>query len=262
MNQPVPILMYHQVAPRPAETFRKYTVTPRAFAAQMAWLALAGYAPVTLDRLVEARGGGRALPPRAVVITFDDGFQGCADYAVPVLRARGFTAVFFIVAGLVGGTSAWLLAERGVELAMMGWPTIRALDAAGFQIGAHTMSHPRLAGLAPADCRRELGDSRRRLEDELGRAVRHMAYPFGSYDEAARAAAAEAGYRSACSVRIGLSPAGDDPLALRRVPVLGQDSLLDFACRLRTAWPLSASLRSGAGRARGWLRREPRARSL
>ena len=53
----VPILMYHQVTPRPLPTFRKYAVSVAAFAAQMGWLALAGYQPLTLDELVAARAG-------------------------------------------------------------------------------------------------------------------------------------------------------------------------------------------------------------
>src|SRR5262249_36005587 len=81
----------------------------------------------------------------------------------------------------------------------------------------------------------ELSTSRQRLEDRLGHGGAHLAYPFGAFDERVRAMAADAGYRSACSTRRGLSAADDDALALHRVTVYGHDSLLDFACRLRTA---------------------------
>jgi peptidoglycan/xylan/chitin deacetylase (PgdA/CDA1 family) len=117
----------------------------------------------------------------------------------------------------------------------MDWGMIRGLISAGLECGAHTMTHPRLATLDPEATCRELRDSRLLLEDRLGQPIRHLAYPFGSYDSTVRALAAETGYRSACSVRIGLSPGDDDPLALQRVPVLGTDSLWDFVCRLRTA---------------------------
>lgn len=256
MSSPIPILMYHQVARRPLPAFRKYTVTPKAFAAQMRWLALARYVPITLDALLDHRDGRGSLPARAVIITFDDGFRDCADEAVPILQAHGFTAIFYLVAGLIGQTSRWLLAERGFELPLMDWPTARRLEAAGFQCGAHTLSHPRLAELSPAACRRELRDSRRLLEDQLGHEVRHLAYPFGSFDESVRASAAESGYRSACSVQIGLSNADDDPLALHRVPITGEDSLLDFICRLRTARTLREVLGSNVRAAWRWPRRK------
>ena len=234
----VPVLMYHEVSPSPHPAFRRYTVTVRAFTRQMRWLAALGYGTIDLDTLVRARQGRGALPRRPVVITFDDGFQGCADHAVPVLRSHGFTAAFYLVTGLVGATSRWLRAELGMELPLMDWDTIRALAAEGFQCGAHSVTHPRLPGLDPSRRRAELVDARKRLEDELERPVLHLAYPYGAYDPAVRAAAAEAGYVTACSTRAGLSGADDDLLALRRVTVYGHDSLLDFACRLRAGTTL------------------------
>lgn len=227
--------MYHQVTPRPHAAFRKYAVTPRAFAAQMKWLALAGYTPISLDRLLIYRSGQSRTPQRPVIITFDDGFQDCVEYAVPILQTHGFTAIVYLVAGLVGRTSRWLVQERGIELPLMDWSAARQLEAAGFYCGAHTMSHPRLTNLSSASCRRELHESRQILEQQLGHQIRHLAYPFGSFDERVRAITSEVGYCTACSVQIGLSSSDDDLLALRRVPVLGSDSLLDFIGRLHRA---------------------------
>lgn len=243
----VPVLMYHEVSPSPHPSFRRYTVTVREFTRQMRCLAAFGYQAIDMDALVRARRGQGALPKRPVLITFDDGFQGCADHAVPVLRAHKFTAVFYLVAGLMGKTSRWMLPELGLELALMSWETARALVADGFQCGAHTVTHPRLTGLDPARCRAELVDARSRLEAELGRPIAHLAYPYGSYDRAVQAVAAEAGYVTACSTQAGLSRADDDPLALHRVTIYGQDSLLDFACRLRTG----TAVRERLGRAFG-----------
>jgi peptidoglycan/xylan/chitin deacetylase (PgdA/CDA1 family) len=230
----VPILMYHEVSPTPHPSFRRYTVTVREFTWQMRWLATWGYEAIDMDALVRARLGQGSLPKRPVLITFDDGLQGCADHAVPVLRSHEFTAVFFLVTGLMGKTSRWMLPELGLELSLMSWETARALAAEGFQCGAHTVTHPRLAGLDPARCRAELVDARRRLEDELDRPAVHLAYPYGSYDPGVQRIAAEAGYVTACSTRAGLSGADDDLLAVHRVTIYGHDSLFDFACRLRT----------------------------
>ncbi len=238
----VPILMYHEVAPAPHPAFRRYTVTPGEFARQMRWLADEGFEAVDIETLARARRGTAALPGRPVVITFDDGFRGCAEHAVPVLRAHGFTAVFYLVTGLVGRSSRWMAAEVGMELPLMDWGTVRALAAEGFQCGAHTASHPRLAGLEPARCRAELVEARERLEAELGRPANHLAYPFGSYDPAVQAIAAEAGYTTACSTRPGLSDPDDDPLALHRVTVYGHESLGDFAARVRTGAPPGSRL--------------------
>lgn len=245
-NTSIPILMYHQVTPHPLPAFRKYGVTPRAFAAQINWLTQAGYKSITLDALLAFRRRRTILPSRPVIITFDDGFQDCVDYAVPILQAHAFTATFYLVAGLMGKTSRWLVRERGIELPLMHWSTARRLAEAGFDCGAHTMSHPHLAELSPSACRDELLDARCRLADHLGQEVRHMAYPYGSFNDSVRRQVAETGYHSACSVRIGISAPDDDPLALHRVPVTGQDSLLDFISRLRTTAPLHGVLRGAA----------------
>lgn len=227
--------MYHQVSPRPLRAFARYTVLPEVFAAQMKWLAYAGYEPISLDQLVEHRCGRLELPARPVVITFDDGFRELVDHAIPILRAQGFTATFFLVAGLMGKNGRWLRQEIGAEIPLMGWSVARELAATGFHCGAHTMSHPRLAGLPDSACRSELNDSRRLLEDRLGIEVSHLAYPFGSFDDRVRDLAAEAGYRSACSTRRGLSTAADDLLSLHRISVYGHDTIFTFICRLATA---------------------------
>lgn len=230
----VPILMYHEVSPHPHPSFRRYTVTVREFTRQMRWLAAFGYHPIDMDALVRARTGRGTLPEHPVIITFDDGFQGCADYAVPVLRAHNFVAIFYLVTGMMGETSRWMLPELGLELPLMSWDTARALAAEGFQCGAHTVTHPRLVEVDPGRRRAELLDARTRLEDELSRPAVHLAYPFGSYDYSVQLLAAEAGYVTACSTRAGLSGAEDDLLTLRRVTIYGHDSLLDFVWRLRT----------------------------
>lgn len=232
----VPILMYHAISPQALPTFQKYSVTPESFTRQMNWLAFASYTPITLGRLLDCRAGREQLPPRPVIITFDDGYQKSARYAVPILSARGFTAVFYIVAGLVGKSTEWLRIERGLELPLMDWGEIRRLAGEGFEIGSHTLTHPRLTEIPEAECRRELGGARDLLEAELGREITHLAYPFGSFNSRVARLAAETGYRSAATVEIGFARGEMSPFGLARVPITGYDSLVDFVCRLRTGY--------------------------
>jgi hypothetical protein len=83
---------------------------------------------------------------------------------------------------------------------------------------------------------------------EVGRPTVHLAYPFGSYNRAAQAMAAEAGYVTACSTRAGLSGADDNLLALHRISIYGHDSLLDFVSRLRTGSAVREHLSQTLGR--------------
>ncbi len=242
----IPILMYHQVTPAPLGIFRKYSVLPDKFAAQMRWLSLAGYRSLTMEDLLRFRQdqgqGHRPLPGRSVIITFDDGYEDCLKYAVPVLEKYHFTAIFYIPTALVGQSSLWLKKEKGIDLPIFDWSAAQDLLSVGFEIGSHSVSHKKLAFLSIEECRQELTESKQVLEEKLGCPVHHLAYPYGSFNNQVKEIAAEAGYKSACTVEIGLSPLDEDLLALHRVPVLGQDYLFDFICRLTRARPLGELL--------------------
>ena len=236
----IPILMYHQVSSVPDAAYARYTITPSTFARQMRILAALGYGTLSLDRLVAARSSGASLPKRAVVITFDDGFADAVRWAAPVLARHEFTATFFVVAALIGRSSEWTRRRRGIEMPLANADTLRALHAGGFTIGSHTLTHRHLAELSENECRYELCESKRRLEDVLASEVRHLAYPYGSTNDVVRQCAAECGYQTACATIEGISNAADDLLMLRRVFVSGGDSLADFVCRLRTGRQLKA----------------------
>lgn len=240
MSTRVPILMYHEVTPTPVERYRKYTVTPAELAAQLAWLRSRRYTSVDLDAVRAAFLGERALPARPVVITFDDGSRDCLEHAVPALLAHGFTATFFIVGGLVGSTTRWLPAEVGFELPTADWATLRAAEREGMRCEAHSVTHPRLARVDDDHARDELVRGRALLEEGLGHAVRHLAYPFGSNSPRTRELAREAGYLTACTTHEALATPRDELLALPRVPILGTEGMREYRHRVRTARPVGA----------------------
>ena len=233
----------------------KYCLSPQIFSSQMSWLAGHGYTPISLEALLACRKSEVILPDKPVMITFDDGYQDLIRYAVPVLQKYAFPAIFYLVAGMVGKSSAWMGGTDLGEIPLMDWNEARQLSEAGFQIGSHSMRHLRLAEVPLEDVCNELADSRNLLEMRLGREIRHLAYPFGSYNEAVQRIAGEIGYLSAVSVRIGLSGLNDDLYALQRVPLSRQDSMLDFICKLRTARNFRKSLKQAARNWRGTLKR-------
>ncbi|HKP16807.1 MAG TPA: polysaccharide deacetylase family protein [Gemmatimonadaceae bacterium] len=235
MTATVPILMLHEVSARPDPRYRKYTLTPRELDERLDWLRSKGYESVSMDDLVAARRGERALPARPVVITFDDGGRDCIEHAVPALAQRNYGATFYIVAGVVGGPMRWLNAEIGFELPAADWPALRAAEAAGMHCEAHSVTHPRLARVSADVCRDELTRGRAMLEEGLGHPVRHLAYPFGSHTAETITIAREAGYLTACTTEESLATAENELLALPRVPVLGTEGLGEFAHRVRTA---------------------------
>lgn len=234
--------MYHQVAPSAPSAYFRYTVKPAVFARQMHILAALGYRTISLASLLTARTSGARIPARTVVITFDDGFADAVRYAVPVLVRHGFTATFFVVTGLIGKTSEWTRERRGFEMPLADARALCDVTAAGFTVGSHTITHRRLAEVEASECEFELRESKRRLEEALRQDVWDLAYPYGSTNAIVRRAAAECGYRTACSTIEGLSSASDDPLMLPRVPVEGGDSMADFMCRLGTGYAIRGAV--------------------
>jgi len=226
------ILMYHQVTPNINPDFTDYSITPRMFNTQMSILKRFRFTPINLTQYEDYRNGRSKLPKKPIIITFDDCYQECIDYAVPILKENGFTAVFYVPTDYVGKKSHWIMPELGVEFSIIDWKTIKRLDLEGYQIGSHSLSHPHLAELAPEDCYDELKKSRQILEDKLGHEVVHLAYPYGSFNETVRDLAAEAGYRTACTTEEWFCREEDDVLLLPRVNIMGYSSILDFILKL------------------------------
>ena len=115
----------------------------------------------------------------------------------------------------------------------MDWKDVHHLKSSDFQIGSHTMQHPKLVELSLDICHKEVYDSRISLEDHLGCEIRHFCYPFGMQNDSVKTIVAESGYSTACSTRSGLSDLYDDAFALRRIEINGYDSLFDFICKLK-----------------------------
>ena len=196
------ILMYHSVASVGADP-NSLCVTPDRFAEQMAWLDRNGLRGVSVGTLLARMRAGRA---RGLVgITFDDGYQAIMETALPELRSRGFSATVFVISGLIGGTNRW---DEGPSWPLVTADQVRVLAAAGFEIGSHSVSHPRLAGLPADRLHAEVAGSRADLRALSGADVRGFAYPYGSMDAAARAAVRKAGFDYACAVQTSWADLG------------------------------------------------------
>jgi len=213
----VPVLMYHHISTSPG----MITVSPHHFAAQMAYLARAGYRTVGSAQLA-AYLAGEPLPEKSVVLTFDDGYLDNWVHAHPVLHAHGLTALCFLVTCWIGDGKARpnahsasaippLLShadcvratENGhADHAILRWSEIEAMRQAGtFEFHSHTHSHVRWDKIARtreekcAGLKQDLFDSRATLASHLGEVSDHLCWPQGYFDDDYRRIAREAGFR-------------------------------------------------------------------
>ncbi|MCU1455866.1 MAG: polysaccharide deacetylase [Acidimicrobiales bacterium] len=251
MTTTVPILLYHGVAAEGPDGLAPYVMAPERFAEHMAELDRRRCSLLTVSTLVDLMKRGEEPPPRAVVVTFDDGLADFADHAWPVLRGLGFPATLYVVSGRVGGRAEWL-AEFGEPVpSMLTVDQVRTLADEGCEIGAHSVSHPELDTLSAEALIHEVRGSRVELSLALERPVRSFAYPHGYHDRRVREAVRLAGFDSACAVRNMLSSTSDDPFALARVTITA-DQTVDHLRRVLDGQGLKRAPRPEQVRTLGW----------
>jgi len=209
---PVPILMYHVISsPTPGTPYPELWTPRPAFAAQMQGLAQAGYHAVTLQQAWDAWHDGAGLPAKPVVVSFDDGYLSHLTRAAPVLYRLGWRGVLNLeVHNVMPGDLT-----RG---------QVKQLIGLGWEIDAHTMTHPDLTTVDAARLADEVGGSRRTLRQMFGVPVNFFAYPAGRYNAAAQQAVRDAGFDAAVTTQPGIATDGDDPTILPRVRVDGNTS--------------------------------------
>lgn len=229
--QGVPVLMYHKVNPDPETGNLGLRVPPAEFDRQMKYLAEQGYQSVSLQEVRNFILEGEPLPPRPVVITFDDGYRDNYTYALPILEKYGFTATVFVVVNTIGKVNKFDLGVQPVNQ-MMSWSELRDMAGRGITIGAHTMDHPHLSDVAADKALYQIRESKAALEKGLGLPVKYFCYPYGSYNQEVKKMVEECGYEAATTTRPGLNKVNDDIFALKRIYVTGQMSLQKFSKEL------------------------------
>lgn len=214
---PVPILEYHVLGrPQTEVPYRDLYVPRASFRKQMDWLEQQGYEAVTLEQVEEAWYHGGTLPPKPIVISFDDGYRPQYTFALPTLRKHGWPGVLNLKA-------------EGSDLYES---NVKAMLAAGWELAAHTINHSDLTTLEGAALEEEVAGSREILQREYGVPVKNFCYPAGRFNETVIAAVEAAGYVGATTEIPGRATK-DHPYELARIEVLGSWTLEDFASALR-----------------------------
>ena len=235
-RQPIPILVYHQIAlaPPKGSPFRSLYVAPEAFARQMAGLRLLGYRGLSMGALQPYLRGEKE--GKVVGITFDDGFANNLTHALPALARQGFSSTCYAVSGLLGQTNVWD-AHLGIAPSpLMTAAQLHQWVAGGQEVGSHTHTHLDLTAHDARAARADMAQGKAALDALLGQPVAHFCYPYGRHDASHRAMAQALGFASATTTQRGRCHAGADPLALPRVPVLRSTSLPVFWLKVATGY--------------------------
>lgn len=224
------VLSYHAVSDTwPADL----SLPPATLEAQLTELLRRGYRGATMHDAIHE-------PParRTIAVTFDDAYGSVIELALPLLERLGVPGTVFVPTDHAGtgqpmawpGIDRWMGGPHEHELMPMSWDDLRRLDAAGWEIGSHTCSHPFLTQCDDATLARELQASRARCNDELGKPCRSLAYPYGDHDDRVVAATRAAGYTAACTVPALLRVT--DPLRQPRIGFYHDETDTSFRVKI------------------------------
>ncbi len=177
---------------------------------------------ISLTELLQRQQDGRGIGG-CLVITFDDGYKDNSEIAAPILLSMGLPATFFVATGFIDtNTITPQDAKLSIESNWMSWDEVVGLARQGFDIGAHTVTHPSLAHISADEALREVCECKSVLESRLGQEVQHFAYPFGGRENISDEGITliqDANFKSSSSCHGGTVDMNDDPFSLRREPV-------------------------------------------
>lgn len=225
----VPILMYHRIDDPPpgADAIRRdLSVRPKSFEAQLQYLKQEGYQSISLNDLALHLTVGKPLPPRPVILTFDDGYADAYTHAFPLLSRYGFEGTFFLISGPIDAENPDFLS----------WDQVKEMHAAGMRFEPHSYDHPDMRGrdfdflvfqiLAPKEA----------IEARTGETCRFFAYPSGRYDQFVIDVLRSAHFWGGILTRQGATHTTDSLFTLRRIRVRGEEDLDAFVHHLNLDW--------------------------
>lgn len=211
----VPILLYHRIGESPINS--QYYVPPEKFEQQMKLLHDWEYTVIPIELLVEAIKEGTNLPPRPIIITFDDGDISVYETAFPIMHKYGLTGVVYIVGNYMN-TDGYMSADQ-----------IKELVAAGWEVGSHSMNHRDLRKIELYFQRIEVVESRKLIREATGSSVDTFAYPFGFMGDTAGKLVHAAGYSAAMGLGFTNDQGSSNLFWLQRRDIQGKYDIKNFA---------------------------------
>lgn len=231
----VPILMYHSISDNlfgMSHPYYHINTSAEVFSDQMRWLKRRGFRTTGLGEAWKRLESGEDLS-KAVVITFDNGYQDFYTDAMDILKKCGFIATIFLVTDRIRNTAARI---EGADY--LTWSEVRELRREGIRFGSHTVTHPDLRSLGPDQIEYELGCSKETIEQELGEAIEEFSYPHAFPEENAsfirflEDVLENQGFENGACSRIGRAHKRNNKLFLPRIPINQWDDADLFRAKL------------------------------
>jgi len=220
-------LMYHSITPGGSKPDSQWSVSLDSFKRHLDVIEEFNWNTDSLN----AYGAKTSLSKKTVVITFDDGYADNYQAFEELVRRR-MTATWYIVCDDIGNRASW---KDSGHKPILSVTQLAEMAAQGMTVGSHGLSHKRLNTLDSKTVQAELGESKAKLETILQKSITSLAYPYGAYNDEVVATAKSVGYKSGVSTHCGFGLVNNNPLLIRRVAIMADDTPSSFARKLAFA---------------------------
>ena len=235
--RPIPVLMYHKVVDKELVTQHKIYVTVHTFKNHLKFLHSSGFTPITFKEYLEfseLKYSGKKFPHKPVIITFDDGYRNNYTHMLPLMKQYHFKGVLFLLGDFKISYNFWDADQGEHRDELMDLEEKKAFVAEGWEIGAHSMSHPDLTKLSAEEVWQELNESKNNLETSLQTQVISFAYPTGHVNNEVKDITQKAGFTFGVSTDTGGLHLEDDRFQIFRVNIFPHDGIRQL--KKKTAW--------------------------
>ena len=220
----VPALLYHKIdLPTADVKIRGAFTAPQKFERQIAYLKKKGFEFLATSELIKFYRENGEFPPRAIAITFDDGWKDNYQNAFPVLKKYGARATIFLVTSCIGQNTDRVTAEGEGRREHLSEIDILEMAAGGIEFASHSLNHALFNQIGNEEIEREVTESKKIIENLTQKDCSTFAYPAGFFTDFAKQAIKKAGYEAAFSTVYGTENDWDI-YALNRVEILRRDS--------------------------------------
>ena len=243
--------MYHRIADIPGD---RNALPLEKFCQQVKYLSDNGFHTVTMQMVYDFYAYGKKLPPKPILLTFDDGYVDNFTEALPILKKKNMTATVFPIANWIGKENKWENFNKKLTTTM-DWDQLKKWQAAGMEVASHTVDHPLLAYCFAEQTMRELEESKTILEKTLSCPIDFLCYPYGSFNNQTKLVAEKTGYKAAFAIFEDVPLWNIDVFALPRIPIPAHQSLSEFKLKVSTIHVIFIALRQWERTIKHWIRK-------
>jgi len=227
----IPVLMYHRVPDAPIATRHQTFVTRQNFRKHLRFFKLRGLTSITFKDYADYVNGTKdwyTFPKKPFILTFDDGYDNNYSNMLPLTQEYGFRGVMFLLGDFSASANFWDEGEEPATVRLMSMAQKRAFVANGWEIGAHTLSHPDLTTLDDEQARYEITESKSSIENQLNTSIVSFAYPYGKCDERIKRLVRESGFAFGVATDSGGDTIEDDRFQIFRVNIFPHEDVLQL----------------------------------